>query len=57
MKRLEENFDEETKLYYITYEENGIVTEEVIEKNDYKYINYTELGKEYFPEFDFYWAG
>ena len=57
MKILEENFDEETKLYYITYEENGIVTEEVLEKNDYKYIDYTELGKEYFPEFDFYWAG
>ncbi len=57
IKRLEENYDEETKLYYITYEENGMVTEKVIKKNDYKYTDYSELGKEYFPEFDFYWAG
>ena len=54
LKVLEETFDEETKLYYITYEENGMITEEVIEKNDYKYTDYSELGKEYFPEFDFY---
>ena len=59
MKRLERNFDEETKLYYITYEENGIVTEIVMEEPDYdnKYHSYSDLGKEYFPEFDFYWAG
>lgn len=59
MKRLEENYDEEAKLYYITYEENGIVTEEVIEKVDYdkKYSLYIYLGEEYFPEFDFYLVG
>lgn len=59
LKRLESNYDEETKLYYIIYEENGIVTEEVMEKADYdnKYDSYSDLGKEYFPEFDFYWAG
>ncbi|MCM1385918.1 MAG: hypothetical protein NC231_01210 [Bacillus sp. (in: Bacteria)] len=59
LKRLEQNFNEETKQYYITYEENGIVTEEVMEEADYdnKYSIYHDLGKEYFPEFDFYWAG
>lgn len=59
LKRLEQNFDEETKLYYITYEENGIVTEKVMEEADYdnKYDAPSDLGKEYFPEFDFYWAG
>ncbi len=54
LKGLEETYDEDVKLYYIIYEENGMVTEEVIEKNDYKYTNYSGLGKEYFPEFDFY---
>ena len=54
LKVLEETFDEDAKLYYITCEENGMVTEKVIEKNDYKYTNYSGLGKEYFPEFDFY---
>ena len=59
LKRLEQNFDEETKLYYITYEENGIVTEKIMEEADYdnKYDDPSDLGKEYFPEFDFYWAG
>lgn len=59
LKRLEQNFDEETKQYYITYEENGIVTEKVMEEADYenKYDSSSELGMEYFPEFDFYWAG
>lgn len=59
LKRLEENYDEETKLYNITYEENGMVTEEVLEEADYdnKYGSYSDLGMEYFPEFDFYWAG
>ena len=59
LKRLEQNFDEETKLYYITYEENGIVTEKVMEEDEYdsKYASTYDLGMEYFPEFDFYWAG
>lgn len=59
LKRLERNYDEDAKLYYITYEENGIVTEEVMEEVDYnnKYGSYSDLGKKYFPEFDFYWAG
>ena len=59
IKRLEKNFDEETKLYYITYEENGIVTEKVMEEDEYdsKYASTHDLGMEYFPEFDFYWAG
>ncbi|MDE5933138.1 MAG: hypothetical protein K2H40_11775, partial [Lachnospiraceae bacterium] len=59
LKRLEQNYDEDAKLYYITYEENGIVTEEVMKEADYdtKYGSYDELGMEYFPEFDFYWAG
>ncbi|MCM1232907.1 MAG: hypothetical protein NC489_22505 [Ruminococcus flavefaciens] len=57
LKRLEENYDEDAKQYYITYEENGIVTEEVIDKKDYKYVDHLDLGKEYFPEFDFYFHG
>ena len=59
LKRLEKTYDEDAKLYYITYEENGIVTEVVMEEADYdsKYGSYSDLGKEYFPEFDFYWAG
>ena len=59
LKSLEQNYDEDAKMYYITYEENGIVTEEVMEEADYdtKYGSYDELGMEYFPEFDFYWAG
>ena len=58
MKKLEEKYDEDTKLYYITYEENGNVTEEVMEESDYNYqYDYSDLGKKYFPEFDFYWAG
>ena len=58
-KRLEVNCDEDTKLYYITYEENGIVTEKVMEEADYdyKYDLYSDLGQEYFPEFDFYLLG
>lgn len=59
LKRLEQNYDEDAKMYYITYEENGIVTEEVMEEADYdtKYGSDKELGLEYFPEFDFYSAG
>lgn len=59
LKKLERNYDEETKQYYIKYEENGIVTEEVMEEADYdnKYDSYSDLGMKYFPEFDFYWAG
>ena len=59
LKRLEETKDEESKLYHITYEENGIVTEKVMEEADYdnQYDSYSDLGEEYFPEFDFYWKG
>ena len=59
LKSLEQNYDEDAKMYYITYEENGIVTEEVMEEADYdtKYGSDKELGLEYFPEFDFYSAG
>lgn len=59
LKRLEKNYDEDTKLYHITYEENGIVTEKVMEEADYdnQYDSYSDLGEEYFPEFDFYWKG
>ena len=34
LKSLEQNYDEDAKMYYITYEENGIVTEEVMEEAD-----------------------
>lgn len=59
LKRLEETKAEESKLYHITYEENGIVTEKVMEEADYdnQYDSYSDLGEEYFPEFDFYWKG
>lgn len=53
----EKTYGENGELYYIIYQEDEIVTKEVIEKNDYKYRSYAELGKEYFPEFDFYNAG
>ncbi len=59
LKRLDKIYKEDAKLYYITYEEDGIVTEKVMEEADYdnKYGSFMNLGKEYFPEFDFYAAG
>lgn len=59
LKKLEQSYDEEKKLYYITYEEDGIVTEKVMEEADYdnRYNSERDLGQEYFPEFDFYMVG
>lgn len=57
--RVESTYSEDAKLYYITYEENGNVTEKVMEEAEYdnRYVSYSDLGEEYFPEFDFYWKG
>ena len=39
---------------YLIYEGNGVTREEVLTQEK---IYYKEIGKEYFPEFDFYLSG
>ncbi|MDE7207804.1 MAG: hypothetical protein K2N90_11735, partial [Lachnospiraceae bacterium] len=49
-KVLEVSDDADT--YYIFYSENGTVREETLARAEY--ANVWEIGKQYFPEFDFY---
>lgn len=53
-KKLELIYHEEDDADHAIYEENGkIVEEKLYDKDAY----YADIGKEYFPEFDFYTAG
>ena len=50
---LEYIFNKDENTSYITYQGKGGTEEEVLEGEQY----YPEVGKKYFPEFDFYWLG